>query len=142
MIEFIRNLIVRDFWLKLLSLVFAVFIWLAVSKVVLKREVGSPLAAFGAQVVEQTYVNVPIMVIFPAAEIRNVNLNPTEVRVSVRGSPDAMQRLRPQDIHAQVDLTGIESARALRKRIEISLPSGITYTRVVPDEVEVFLPPK
>jgi hypothetical protein len=30
----------------------------------------------------------------------------------------------------------------LRKRIEVVVPPGFIYTRVVPDEVEVVIPPK
>lgn len=142
MIEFFRNLIFRDFWLKLLSLVFAVFIWLAISKVLLKKDVGSPMAAFGTHSIERTYVNVPVLVIFPAAEMRNVNIDPTEIQVTVHGEPEAMEKLQPQHILARVNLTGIESAKALRKEIDITLPPGITYTRILPDKVEVFVPPK
>lgn len=142
MIEFIRNLIFRDFWLKLLSLVFAVFIWLSVSKVFLDRDVSSPLAAFGSHTAERTYHNVPVMVVFPAADIRAVLVDPSEIRVTVRGEPEAIDKMKPSDVHAQVDLTGIESARALRKRVEVTVPSGITPVRIFPDEVEVIIPPK
>jgi hypothetical protein len=41
-----------------------------------------------------------------------------------------------------VDLTGVEAARGLRKRIEITTPAGITLVRVVPEEVEVIVPGK
>jgi hypothetical protein len=47
MIEFFRNLIVRDFWLKLLSFVFAVLIWLTVWKVLLGKDISSGLGNFG-----------------------------------------------------------------------------------------------
>jgi len=142
MIEFIRNLIFRDFWLKLLSLVFAIFIWLSVSKVFLKRDVTSPLAAFGSHAAERTYFNVPVMVVFPAADIRAVLVEPSEIQVTIRGDPASIDKLKPQDVHAQVDLTGIESARALRKRVEVTVPTGVTAVRIFPDEVEVIIPPK
>ncbi len=142
MIVFLRNLVFRDFWLKLLSFVFAVLIWLTVKKVFLSREIASPIAAFGNQPVEQNYVNVPVLVIFPAAELRTVDVEPSEVQVTVQAELKALQTLKPQDIRAQINLTGIESARNLRKRVEIILPAGFTYTRVVPDEVEVIVPPK
>jgi YbbR domain-containing protein len=141
MSDFLRNLVLRDFWLKLLSLIFAVLIWLTVAKVFLSKEV-SPMTAFGSQTIEQSYYNVPVLVIFPAADVRTVIVEPGEVQVTVQGEAKALHNLKARDIHAQVDLTGIESAHGLRKRIEILLPTGITYTRVIPDEVEVIIPPK
>ncbi|HLP77940.1 MAG TPA: CdaR family protein [Candidatus Paceibacterota bacterium] len=141
MIDFLRNLIFRDFWLKFLSFVFAVLIWLTVWKVFLSKEV-SPMAAFGSRQTEQSYYGVPVLVIFPAADIRNVIVDPGEVQVTVQGDSKVLQNLKPTDIHAQVDLTGIESTRGMRKRIVVQLPTGVIYTRVVPDEVEVVIPPK
>jgi YbbR domain-containing protein len=142
MIAFLRNLIFHDFWLKLLSLVFAVVIWKTISNVFLpKKDAASPITVFGTEV-EQTYANVPVLVIFPAAEVRTVSVEPSEVQVTVRGEPEAIRNLNPRDIHAQVDLTGIQSASALRKRIEVTLPSGMIPARVVPDEVEVIIPPR
>ena len=40
-----------------------------------------------------------------------------------------------------VDLTGVGTARELRKRIEVSLPAGVTCMRVAPEEVQVIFPP-
>jgi len=142
MIEFFRNLIVRDFWLKLLSFVFAVLIWLTVWKVLLGKDISSGLANFGKHAVERTYVNVPVLVIFPAADVRTLEVNPTEVQVTIQAEPKALQNFDPKEIHAQVDLRDIESASELRKRIEVVVPPGFVYTRVVPDQVEVLIPPK
>jgi hypothetical protein len=92
--------------------------------------------------VERTYVNVPVLVIFPAADVRTLEVNPTEVQVTIQAEPKALQNFDPKEIHAQVDLRDIESASELRKRIEVVVPPGFVYTRVVPDQVEVVIPPK
>jgi YbbR domain-containing protein len=141
MIAFLRNLILNDFWLKLLSLVLAVLTWLIVYKVFLNKEV-SPVTVFANKAVEQSYFNIPVTLILSASDVRPVNIEPGEVRVTVQAEPKALKNLKPSEIRAQVDLTGIESARALSKRIEVILPSGITLTRVVPDQVEVVVPPR
>jgi YbbR domain-containing protein len=140
MIEFVRNLIFRDFLLKLLSLVFATLIWLTVWFAISKDV--SPLTTFGSHAVEKSFYNVPVLVIFPAGDIRTVTVEPSVVQVTVQGQPKMIDNLRPEDIRAQVDLTGIESARGLRKRIELTLPTGVIHTRIVPHEVEVMVPPR
>ena len=62
---------------------------------------------------------------------------PAEVKVTLRGDPKVLKNLRTQDIRAQVDLTGIESANHLLRSVEIIVPKGISYTHLDPDEVEV-----
>jgi hypothetical protein len=141
MIAFFRNLIFHDFWLKLLSFALAVLTWLIVFKVFLNKEI-SLVTVFPNRAVEQSYFNIPVTLILPASDVRPVNVEPGEVRVTVQAEPKALRDLKPSEIRAQVDLTGIESARALSKRIEVILPSGIILTRVVPDQVEVVVPPR
>jgi hypothetical protein len=41
-----------------------------------------------------------------------------------------------------VDLTGVTTARDLRKRIEVSVPAGVAYMHVAPEEVQVIFPPE
>jgi hypothetical protein len=140
MILFFRNLIYRDFWLKLFSLALATLIWLMVWYGTGKGV--SPLAALTNRTPEQNYYNVPVLVRLPAADVRYVKVDPSEVQVSVRGEPNLLRDVQPRDIRAEVDLSGIESARGLRKRIEVTTPPGIVFVRVIPDEVEVIIPPK
>jgi YbbR domain-containing protein len=139
MIAFVRNLVFHDFWLKLLSLVFAVLIWLTVT---FAQTDGGRSFLLKPNMDEKTYYNVPVLAILPAADIREVEVDPGEIQVTLQGESKLLQKLKPTDIRAQVDLTGIESARGLHKRIEIILPPGITYTRLVPDEVQVKVPPR
>jgi len=140
MIDFLRQFLFRDFWLKLFSLVLAVLIWLTVSFAI--RKDVSPVAALAGPIVEQTYYNIPVRIIFSAADVRSVKVNPSEVEIKVRGETRLLQGLKPDNIRAVVDLTGIEAARGLRKRIEITTPAGVTFVQVVPDQVEVIVPPK
>jgi YbbR domain-containing protein len=140
MISFLRHLIIRDFWLKLFSLALAILIWLTIWFAIGKGV--SPLAAFTNRTPEQSYYNIPVLVRLPAADVRNVKVDPSEVQVTVRGDEKVLKELKPRDIRAEVDLTGIESARGLRKRIEVTTPPGVVYVRVFPDEAEVIIPPK
>jgi YbbR domain-containing protein len=139
MITFLRSLILRDFWLKLLSLVLAGLIWLTVWFAI--RNEKSPLSVFASPEPEQVFYNIPVQVLLSAADIREVKVNPSAVEVHVRGESRKLQALQPKEISARVDLTGIESARGLRKRIDIITPTGITFVQVIPDEVEVIVPP-
>jgi YbbR domain-containing protein len=139
MILFLRNLFFRDFWLKLFSLVLAILIWLTVSFV--QSGGGRNFFTNGA-IPEQTYYNIPVLVMSSAADVRDFKVSPSVVEVIVRGEARSLKDLQTKDIRALIDLTGIESSRGLRKRIEVTTPAGITLVQVIPDEVEVIVPSK
>jgi len=137
MIHSLRTLFFQDFWLKLFSVALALLIWLTVS---FAQSGGGRNFFANASVPEQTYENIPVLVVSEAADVRNFKVNPNEVEVTVRGDAKLLQDLQARDIRALVDLTGIESARSLRKQIQVTTPRGITLVQVVPEEVDVIMP--
>ena len=141
MIEFLRNLILKDLLLKLFSLTLAVSIWFTVSWAI-QKEV-SPAAALTSSTVERrTYSNLPVVIMSSASDVRSFRVNPSEVEVTVEGAPKILQQLQSKDIKVIVDLTGVEAARDLTKKIEVSTPAGVTHVRVAPQEVQVIIPPR
>jgi len=143
MISFLRDLVFKDFWLKLFSLALAVLVWLIVSFAI-KKEVppGSkePEPKTSVATSERTFANLPVLVMSAAQDVRNMRVRPAQVEVTVQGDAETIKRLQSKEIRALVDLTGIESARQLTKRIEVSTPAGISHVRVLPEDVEVIIP--
>jgi YbbR domain-containing protein len=141
MIEWLRNLVLRDFWLKLFSLALAVLFWLAVN-LAINRE-RSPVATLSLRPPERmVFSNLPVVILSSAEDVRSVRVSPKEVEVTVQGDPAILKQLQGKDIRVIVDLTGIGAAMALRKRIEVSTPAGVTHVRVDPEEVQVLFPAK
>jgi hypothetical protein len=139
MIVFLRNLVMHDFWLKLFSLALASLIWILVSPAASKRL--SPTAALLNNNSDRSVV-VPLQVVASAGDVHAFKVSPSEVEVTLQGDKKVLQDLQARDIRALVDLTGIESARGMRKQIDIVTPPGVTYTRVVPAEADVTVPAK
>ena len=131
MITFLRHLVLEDFWLKLFSLALAVLIWLTVT-FASQKEAGTD---------QRVFSNLPVTVLASAEDVHNFKVSPSEVAVTVQGDPKTLQNLQSKDIRAMVDLTGVAAARDLRKRIEVSVPAGVTFMRVAPEEVQVIFPP-
>ena len=131
MIAFLRHLVFEDFWLKLFSLTLAVLIWLTVT-FASQKEVGTE---------SRVFLNVPVTVLASAEDVHNFRVSPNEVEITLRGDPRTLQNLQSKDIRAMVDLTGVAAARDLRKPIEVSVPTGVTYMGVAPAEVQVIFPP-
>jgi YbbR domain-containing protein len=136
---FMRDAITKDFGWKLFSLALAVIIWLTVKAVSTENPRDAyPLGDWGTR----SFTNLPVLVVSAAADVRELKVRPDNVEVTVRGRPEIMTALQQQEIHVLVDLTDIESARGMRKRINASAPPGVTIIRVEPSEVDVVIPVK
>jgi hypothetical protein len=142
MIHVLRNIFLRDFWLKLFSLVLATLIWLIVYLFAIKQDLAPSTGLRNANLKEQSLEEVPILVVSTAADVRNFHVNPSRVRVKVRGDRKDIETLQSSEIHALVDLTGIESVTGLTKKISVTVPANITFLSAEPDSVEVIIPPK
>ncbi|HEY2082418.1 MAG TPA: CdaR family protein [Verrucomicrobiae bacterium] len=138
MIIFVRNLVVKDFWLKLFSLALGILIWLTVHFSI-DKEV-SPWSAIIGRTADETVLTVPVRV--PPADARAITVEPNQIEVTLRGDPKLLKSLRAEDVRAHVDLAGVEMADGLRRPVEMILPPGVAYTHLTPDEVEVRVAPK
>jgi YbbR domain-containing protein len=134
----LRDWFIKDLGWKLFSIVLAVAIWLTVNKIL--GETGSSAEpAIGDK--QTTYDDMPVLVVSAASDVRDFHVKPDAVTVTVSGAPNVMAVLQANQIRAVVDLTGIESARKLRRRVDISLPPGVRLVSFNPSTVEVLVPP-
>jgi YbbR domain-containing protein len=132
-----RDWITKDFGWKLFSLFLALAIWLTVYKIY-----EEPKTASGPAVGDTvTFGNLPVLIVSTASDVRDFRVAPDTVAVKVSGSPEVMADLQANQIRAVVDLTDIQSARDLRRRVDISMPPGVTLVSVDPPKVGVIVPP-
>ena len=143
MINTLRNIFLRDFWLKLFSLVLAVLIWLIVWLFAIKQDVAPSAGLRGISSLEtRVFMNIPVQAVSAASDVRNFKINPGQVNVTVRGETKSFQNLQPTNIHAIVNLTRFNSASDLTNKIEVSVPPNIMLLSTEPDTVEVIIPAK
>ena len=130
-----RDWLTKDLSWIIVSLFLAVAIWLTVYKI--REEPEAPVT----RGVENTYGNLPVHLLSAAADMHNYRAAPGTVAVTISGPPKAMAVLQADQIHALVDLTGIESSHDSHRPVEVSVPVGMTLVRVEPLEVGVIVPP-
>jgi len=132
--------IAKDLRWKLLSLALAAVIWGAVDNITSNKSarVENPLSPR----VEHTFSRLPVLVVSSAADVRECKVQPESVSVTVKGPPEIMTQVTEREIEVRVDLSDIESARSLRKRVIVSTPPGVTFLSVEPTEVSVVIPPR
>jgi hypothetical protein len=133
-----RNFLTKDLGWKLLSLALAVVIWYTVHT--LSRDAVIPAKPLDSWAT-WTFSDVAVLVVSAAADVRQFKVNPAVVQVTVSGRPEVMTELASSDIHVWVNLTGIEAATE-KRRVEVSVPPGVTVVRIVPADVDVVVPPQ
>jgi YbbR domain-containing protein len=137
----LRDLVLKDFGLKLFSFVVAMLLWLTVT-IAIKNEIPPGRAISLAPTDQMVFQNLPVVIMSSAEDVRSFRVHPKEVDVTVQGDAQALKRLGRKDIRVLVDLTGIGAAHDLRKRIEVSTPAGVTHVKVDPEDVQVVPAPK
>jgi hypothetical protein len=126
----LRELILRNFGWKVMSLALAIAIWLTVKTVSTER----------ADLMEQAFSHLPVQIVSGVTDVRTFKAVPDQVDVTVRGRPDVIKALTEREIHVLVDITSAETLHNFTRRIEVAVPVGVTIARVKPTEVRVEVP--
>jgi len=138
-----REWFINDLGWKLFSVFLALAIWLTVHKI-LEESAPPPVVVqpLLPTPVATTFTNLPVLIVSAAADVREFHVTPNTVTVTVSGQPEIMAALQATQVHALVDLTDIEAARNLHRRVDISMPTGVALVTVDPAEVSVVIPPQ
>ena len=138
MINFFRHLFLKDFGLKLFSLLLAVMIWLPVSFAI-RQPQSTPMtiSALGLAPHRRTFSHLPVMVVSSTVDARKFKSTPAEVEVTVEGNAVLLDNLQSAEIRAMVVFTGAETAGENVKKVEVSTPPGVACSEVKPSEVQV-----
>ena len=129
----IRQLILRNFWLKALSFVIAVLIWLVVQTQITG---GNLQLAFQPQSSDTRVYQLQLHLLKTANDGRMIHIEPDSVTVTVHGDKTRIGRLEATDLRAYVDLAG---TRLLPPNdqvlVRVDLPDGIDLVEVRPSKV-------
>ena len=93
-----RDLFIKDWGWKLLSVILAAGIWLTVHKIIDPKNTDA--AAAGSTF---TYDNLPVTVVSAAADVHDCRVIPAAVKVTVSGPAGVMNTLKIGDVHAVVE---------------------------------------
>jgi YbbR domain-containing protein len=121
--DFLRKYVFHNFWLKVLSLVVAVLLWMAVTR--------DPVAEIA--------VNVPVEFHNAPEHLEISSDTIPQVQVRVRGPVREVRELSAADVHAVVDmanvLPGERTYDLTPKRIRV--PDGVQVVQTVPSQIRV-----
>ena len=131
-----RDLFIKDWGWKLLSLILAAGIWLTVHKIIDPKNTDA--SAAGSTF---TYDNLPVTVVSAVADVHGCRVIPAAVKVTVSGPSNIMNTLQIGQVHAVVNLTSTNLAGDSHLPVEISAPPNVTVTGIDPTIVLVIVPP-
>jgi hypothetical protein len=126
MISFLRRWVLHNFWLKILSLVLATGLWLAISP---DREPA------------EVTLRVPIEFRHVPPQLEIGSVTAPEAQIRVRGPEQIIRELRPTDIHADLELKDAEPGEHtfVLTAQQIHLQRDLTVVQVVPGRVTVIM---
>ena len=125
-----RDYILDRFWLKLFSFILATLIWFTVQS---KPE--RSLNPFRTK--ETREISRPVRLVMLSTTNRRFRIEPVEVRITIRGSPAALDQLNTSEIQAQVNLTDASDSAASYSVETSNVPHTIRVIEIVPAMVMV-----
>src|SRR5688572_18278471 len=127
-----RDYILDRFWLKLFSFILATLIWFTVQSNV---QTDFRLATNPFRTKETREITRPVRLVMLPTTQRRFNIDRYEVRMTIRGSPAALDQLNPGEIQAQVNLTDASDSAASYSVEARNVPRTIQVLEISPPMV-------
>ncbi len=129
-----RDLILNNFWWKLLSLIVATLVWLLVNSTMPKTEFAqTPVVTVSTR----NFPTVPITLMTSAGNTNQYRVMPAGVAVEVSGKPEDLEKLPTEQITAFVDVTKIPDEKEVRADIHVQVPKGFKIEGYKPADATV-----
>jgi hypothetical protein len=121
--DFFRNVVLHNFWLKLISLLLATSLWLALAR--------DPIAEVAVEV-PVVFRNIPDDLGMSYERI-------PQAQIVLRGPERAVRKLQPSDVHAEVDLTGAKPGERTfpSTSVRVHQPHDLNVISVSPERFYV-----
>ncbi|HKM84573.1 MAG TPA: CdaR family protein [Terriglobales bacterium] len=116
--SFFQRIFVHNFWLKVVSLLLAIGLWLTLAR--------SPIA--------EVEVRVPIEFQNLPDKLEIDSANYTEVRIRVRGPERVIHRLQAADVHAEINLATVRPGERTfdLSSSQIHVPQDLEVVQIIP----------
>jgi YbbR domain-containing protein len=125
--DFLRRYVLADLDLKILALVIAIGLWWLI----------------GRDPVVESIVTAPVQFRHAPESLIMSSESPLEVQVSITGPERIVRSLRPSEVSAILDLSGIHPGERTFDLLprQVQVPRGLNVTRVVPSQIHIEFSP-
>lgn len=130
-----RELIQRNFWLKLFSFALATLIWVAIKFGIVRGDRSFAETSVVNPV--SRGVDIPVYVLTLPGDARVFKIMPNMVNVTLMGEAALLRELPQKDLRAYVDMTEIRRNENSTEKVRLHIPGGLTVTHIAPLAVAV-----
>jgi len=130
----LRDLFLRNFWVKLLSVVLATVIWIAING--FQADLSPPSPPIINPAVQDSMPLV-VNVLTQSGDARIFKVTPEKVLVTVTGESAVLRKYSRRDFRAYVDLTTIRTNEPPSQEVRIHGPDRVTVLNITPQAVNV-----
>ncbi|HWF19860.1 MAG TPA: CdaR family protein [Verrucomicrobiae bacterium] len=131
----LRDIVLHNFWWKLLSLLLAALTWLTIETALRREEMLRQTPVVGSY--SRDFPAVPITLLTASTNANHFRIDPDVASVRISGPADQLQKLQERDIHVYIDLSDVGDEKQLRRNIQAQVPKDLkvedlkpTYTSV------------
>jgi YbbR domain-containing protein len=125
-----RDLVLHNFWWKLLSLLVAVLMWLTI-QTAFRRDQSlreSPVVNSDTR----DFSLVPVKILTSTPNVYHYAADPASVAVEISGSVDDLAQLQEKQVHAFVDVTDAGDEKQFRRAIQVEVPGNLKVENLKP----------
>jgi YbbR domain-containing protein len=133
----LRKLLLDNLALKLFALIMATLIWLSI-QIKINKAIQPP--TISRVVSERVFDRHPLLILTDAENRGAFRTDPKEVSITVRGDITVVEKLRPDDIQAFVDLTRAAQDVDSTNKVVVHTPQDVVLVQVLPPNVRVERP--
>jgi YbbR domain-containing protein len=123
-----RDLVFKNFWWKLLSVLLAVLTWITIDATLRKDSEQTPVITSS----HREFTPIPVTLLTSPRNTNQFRISPASVSVDVSGNADDLKKLQVEQIEAFVDATTVQDEREVRKEIQVRTPPDVRVEKVDP----------
>jgi YbbR domain-containing protein len=130
----LRDIVVHNFWWKLLSLLLAALTWLTI-ETALQREQSQKHSLQEAPIVnspKRTFFDIPITLLTSSTNTNHFRIDPATTTFDVSGPEDPLLKLQEKDIHVYIDLSDLGDEKQVRRPIRVDVPKDLKVDNLKP----------
>jgi YbbR domain-containing protein len=124
----LRDLVLYNFWWKLLSLLVAILMWLTIQTALRRDETLRETPVVDS--ITRSFPTVPVTLLTATKNPNHYQVNPSTVEVEISGSRDELAKVQEKQVHAFVDISDVGDEKQFRRPIEAQVPGDLKVERV------------
>jgi YbbR domain-containing protein len=128
-----RDLIINNFWWKLLSIFLAALTWITISDSINKAGEQTSIEITG----NRPFPVVPLTVLTSTYNSNQYRVDPVAVFVEVSGNADVLKKLELQQIVAFVDASKMQDEKEIRCDVHVHTPPDVRVEKIEPAYADV-----